>query len=64
MDNLLLIGGIILFIYLGGLGWLRSVVGKVQEDRERHKGRTEILETENRRLRQEVDELWDRVSKG
>lgn len=71
MDNPLLIGGIILFIYLGGLGWLRKKINERERaneetnaDRVSHKARTTTLETENRRLRKEVDELWDRVTGG
>jgi len=62
MNNILLILGAIAFIYFGGLGWLKSKMNKVNDDRVGHKQRTSQLEEDHARLRKEVDELWDKVT--
>lgn len=50
------------FVALGGPAWVSRRLDQVKRDRDAHKARTAALEKENARLREEVDELWDRVT--
>lgn len=76
MTGFIWVIAIAVFVWLGGIGWLRKVIADrdkakagTDEDRVAHKARTAELEAEVKRLREkddrtriELDELWEKVT--